>query len=191
MFSGVVVAWYTLCMILRLKYFIPLAVAITFLSGLIYVAGQQILRIGANDPQIQFAQDIASSLDSGNTPQAIVPVSKVDMSESLAVFIMVFDKTGKLKLSTGEIKGKVPPVPTGVFDYVSKNGEDRFTWQPQAGVRNAVVVAKYKDGYVLVGRSLREVEIREDNLLRMVALGWFFTMVAAYTSTILFSLKKK
>ncbi|MFI5265306.1 MAG: hypothetical protein ACHQT7_01015 [Candidatus Levyibacteriota bacterium] len=175
----------------KVKFFIPFAVVIALLSGLIYVAGQQILRIGANDPQIQFAQDIASSLNSGNALQAVIPPSRVDMVNSLAAFVMVFDNTGALTLSTGEINGKEPPVPAGVFDYVSKNGEDRFTWQPQTGVRNAVVVTKYKNGYVLVGRSLKEVEKREDNLLKMVILGGVVTMIATYASILLLSPKQK
>lgn len=39
--------------------------------------------------------------------------------------------------------------------------EDRFTWEPKKGVRQAVV-ARYHDGvspvFIVVGRSLREVE---------------------------------
>lgn len=178
-------------MLLKLKYFTPLAIVITLLSGLMYVTGQQLLRISANDPQIQFAQDIAASLNSGNTPQAIIPASRVDMAKSLATFIMVFDAKGTLMLSTGEINGKEPTVPVGVFDYVTKNGEDRFTWQPQSGVRNAVVATKYKNGFVLVGRSLKEVEKREDNLLKVVIFGWVATMIATFASITLLSPKHK
>lgn len=40
----------------------------------------------------------------------------------------------------------------------------------------------YNDGpkpsYVLVGRSLKEVEIREDMLTFMVYIGWLFTCAA-------------
>ncbi len=38
-----------------LKYWIPLAAAITVVCGVIYVAVQQDIRMAANDPQIQMA----------------------------------------------------------------------------------------------------------------------------------------
>lgn len=175
----------------KVKYFLPFAVLITLLSGLIYGTGQQILRQSANDPQIQFAEDIASSLSAGNSPQAVIPPARMDMSKSLATFIMVFNNKGGLTLSTGEINGKVPTVPSGVFSYVNKNGEDRLTWQPQTGVRTAAVVTKYKNGYVLVGRSLRETEKRIDNLMKIVALGWIVTLAATFASILFLSPKKK
>jgi hypothetical protein len=40
---------------------LPLAVAITILAGLVYATVQQSLRQGANDPQIQLAEDTAAA----------------------------------------------------------------------------------------------------------------------------------
>jgi hypothetical protein len=45
-----------------LKFWLPLAAAVTMLSGLVYIAVQQNMRIGANDPQIQLAEDAARAL---------------------------------------------------------------------------------------------------------------------------------
>lgn len=171
----------------KLRSFIPLAVVITLLSGMVYGAGQQILRQSANDPQIQFSQDIAASLNSGNAPDAVIPPSKVDMEKSLALFIMIFDNKGNLVLSTGEISGKPPVLPPGIFDNVTRDGAERLTWQPQPDVRDATVVTKYEKGFVLVGRSLKEVEIREHNLMVMVGLGWFVTMIATLASVFIFT----
>ena len=42
---------------------LPLAVAIIIMSGLVYVVAQQNYRLTANDPQIQIAQDIAAALN--------------------------------------------------------------------------------------------------------------------------------
>ncbi|MGE5042193.1 MAG: hypothetical protein ACM3IJ_04805 [Candidatus Levyibacteriota bacterium] len=163
-----------------LRKFIPLGLAVTLLCGLMYFVEQQNLRMNANDPQIQFAQDIANSLAQGTPADTIIPPSRIDMGKSLAVFIMIFDANKKLTISTGEIGGKVPELPVGVFDTVSQKQEVRFTWQPQAGVRSAAVVEKYKNGYVLVGRSLKEVEIRENKLLWQVFFGWAATMVVVF-----------
>ena len=48
-----------------LRYWLPLAAVTTLLCGLIYLAVQQSLRWGANDPQIQMAEDAAAALAAG------------------------------------------------------------------------------------------------------------------------------
>ncbi len=169
-----------------LKKFFPLAVVITLLCGLVYVLFQQNYRISANDPQVQFSSDIAESLNQGNPAEMIIPATNVDMQKSLAVFIMVFNKEGKVVLSTGQLAGKIPEVPKGVFDFTNKNGQDRVTWQPQKGVRIAAVVMPYKDGYVLVGRSLKEVEKRIGMLGFQVFLAWVIILLAAFFAKVLF-----
>jgi len=47
-------------------------------------------------------------------------------------------------------------------------------------VRSAVILKKYKNGFVLVGRSLREVEIRVDRLTLIVGLAWLTTLGATF-----------
>ena len=37
-------------------------------------------------------------------------------------------------------------------------------------------------GFIAVGRSLREVEIRENSLGEMVAIGWLATLVAVFAA---------
>lgn len=171
--------------------FIPLAVVITLLCGLIYGVGQQSSRQNANDPQIAYSEDIAASLNTGVTPQEIIPPARIDISKSLATFIMVFDNSNELVLSTAEIKGKVPTVPPGVFSYVKKNGEDRVTWAPQKDVRIAAVFVKYNKGYILVGRSLREVEARSYILAKHVGIAWLITLALTFTSIFIFAKPKK
>jgi hypothetical protein len=165
-----------------LKAWLPLAVIITCLSGLIYITVQQNIRISANDPQIQIAEDISGQLAQGQNPQYFMPSTKTEISKSLATYIMLFDKDGKLIGSSASLKGKDPTVPQGVFASAKKNsmGESRFTWQPQKGVRSAVVLDYYKGpnpGFVLIGRSIREVEIRENQQELIVFAGWAVTMI--------------
>jgi hypothetical protein len=52
------------------------------------------------------------------------------------------------------------------------------TWQPQSGVRIAAVVVPWQGGTVLAGRSLAQVEIREDNALLIVLAAWLAMLVA-------------
>jgi hypothetical protein len=162
-----------------IKYWLLMAIIITGCSGLIYAVGQQDLRQSADDPQIQMAEDAAAKLAGGQQVQSIVPTEKVDIAKSLAPYIIVFDATGKPIASSAQLDGQTPTIPPGVFDYVRQHGEDRITWQPQPGVRSAVVVTQFQGpnpGFVLAGRSLREVEIREDNILHIVEIGWLTTV---------------
>ena len=169
-----------------LKYWLLMAVIVTGLAGLIYAIVQQDIRHAADDPQIQMAEDIAAQLASGQQVQQVVPSDKVNIATSLALYIIVFNATGTPLASSAQLNGQTPTVPSGVFDSVKQSGEDRITWQPQPGVRSAVVVTQFQgsnSGFVLVGRSLREAEKREDDMLQITFVGWvgmlFVTFLAS------------
>ena len=158
---------------------IPIAIVATILCGLVLGAVQQDLRQTANDPQIQLAEDAAVAIRNGQDPQSVVPAGKVDISQSLAPYVIVFDATGRPLATSAKLGDEIPRPPAGVFDYVKQHGEDRFSWQPRAGVRSAAVVVPIGDpssGYVLAGRSLREIENREDQLNLMVGLAWIASL---------------
>jgi hypothetical protein len=174
-----------------LKQWIPLAVVIVALSGMLYLIPQQLLRQGANDPQIQQAEDAAAALAKGADPKTVVPQAVIDISQSMAPFRMVFDEAGRPLTWSGELNGKPPVPPFAVFDYVKHNGEDRITWQPEAGVRLATVIIKVEGanpGFVLSARSLREVEVRENQVLNLALLGMAVTLVASLVVIILLKL---
>jgi hypothetical protein len=76
------------------------------------------------------------------------------------------------------LDGKTPLPPLGVLDSVRRSGEDRITWQPAPGVRQAIVVTRFQHGFVLAGRSLRLVEQRESGAEGVVAVFWFATLGA-------------
>ncbi len=151
------------------------ALVATAMAGLTYVAVQQALRQGANDPQVQMAEDAAVALAGGAAPAGLLPAGKTDLSRGLAPYLIVFDDAGHPVASSAELAGAVPLPPPGVFDYTRTRGEDRFTWQPAPDVRQAVVLVRYggaSSGFVLAGRSLREVELREGQLTAMVGVVW-------------------
>src|SRR5713101_7851125 len=74
---------------------VPIAVAVTGLTAVVYGAVQQDLRQGANDPQIQMAEDAAARLNAGATPDAVVPGESIDLAYSLRPYVMVFDEPGR------------------------------------------------------------------------------------------------
>jgi hypothetical protein len=170
------------------RFWIPLAIVTTGLSGLIFLTAQQDLRIGGNDPQIQIAQDVTHQIETGQNPLDFIPPIKVEVSQSLANYIIIFDDKGKLIGSSAVLNGKDPIIPQGVFANTKKLGETRFTWQPEVGVRSAVVIDYIKgstNGYVMVGRSLREIEKRIDNIELIVFLVWIATLGTSLAATVI------
>jgi hypothetical protein len=166
---------------------LPFAALITFACLLSYLLVQQDLRMTANDPQIEVAEDVAQALGNGISPQDIVPPGQViNIATSLDPFIIIFDALGKVLASSATLNGTTPAVPNGVFASVAQHGEDRITWQPQPGVRSAAVIdsfagnASSSGGFVLAGRSLREIEIREDNVLHLAMLAWIAGLIAMF-----------
>jgi hypothetical protein len=164
-----------------IKKWLPLAIATAGLCALVYVTIQQSLRMGANDPQIQMAEDAASNLNAGASVGSVVPSTKVEIADSLAPFMIVFDDSGKVLASSATLHGAVPAYPAGVLDYARQKGQDRVTWQPEVGVRMATVVVPYNNGFIMAGRSLTEVEKRESQVelfseLAMLCI-WVATLI--------------
>ncbi len=164
-------------------------VIVTTLCLLVYITAQQILRQGANDPQIQLAEDAAGLLAAGATPEHVLPLNGIDIAKSLSPFVVVYDESGAPLSSSGMLDGQTPTPPMGVFDTASwhapivghhlalgvPQNESRFTWQTGGGVRIAAVLVQTQGPhpiFVLAGRSLREVEIREGNLGAIVGMAW-------------------
>ncbi len=169
------------------RYYLLVVIVIIGFYFSLYAVVQQVLRQGANDPQIQMAEDAASKLAAGQSAQTIIPIEKVNIATSIAPFMMVFDANGTPIASSAQLNGQTPIIPSGVFDSVRQSGEDRITWQPQDGVRSAVIVTQFKGtstGFVLVGRSLREVEKREDNILQLLNLGWIGMLIITLPITV-------
>ncbi len=168
------------------KYWLITAIVLCGICFLMYAVVQQDLREGANDPQIQMAEDAAAQLGAGQPVQAVVPRQTVDIATSLAPFMIVFDNNGNPIASSARLNGQIPAIPSGVFDSVRQNGEDRITWQPQPEVRSAIVVTQFKgaqSGFVVAGRSLREVEIRESETLQLSLLGLAALLFATFIAT--------
>jgi hypothetical protein len=168
-----------------LRVWLPLAVVVSAFCALAYMTVQQSLRQGANDPQIQMAKDAAAALDNGASLEAVVPKQRVEFSTSLAPFLLVYDANGKALAASGVLDGQVPDYPMGALEAARQSGENRVTWQPQGGVRIASVAVPFKDGTVVAGRSLREVEKREAQTQTIAFAVWVLTLVAVFAVTLL------
>ena len=178
---------------------VPLVLAgiSTVLALALYAIPQQVLRQGANDPQLQLAGDLVARLEQGVAPAEAVPAGQVDMARSLSPFVIVYDDRGKMLASQAQLDGSAPAPPDGVFAYVRQNGEERVSWQPRLGsastrdgkaavdgslgahrghgLRIAAVVQRVggaHPGFVLAGRSLEQVEEREAQVEQMAGVAW-------------------
>mgnify|MGYP001608060377 FL=1 len=144
---------------------------ITLFCGLIFVSVQQSLRLSANDPQIQIASDVTTSLKAGADPSQLSP-SQLDIKTSLSPFVIIYDNNGKAVASSGQLDKKTPVPPKEVFDRAKKYGENKFSWAPAKGVRQAAVVVKYDKGFVLAAKSLKETERRIAVIFKFSVIAW-------------------
>jgi sensor histidine kinase regulating citrate/malate metabolism len=147
---------------------------VTIITGILFIAVQQNYRTNANDPQVQMANDIATKIKTGKS-MANFFADSVDLESSLSPFVVLYDDHAQPLQSSGSLDGKMPRLPAGVFEYVKKRGEERVTWQPRPGIRMAMVILRSNFspvGYIAVGRSLNEIEIREAGLRNLAMLSW-------------------
>jgi len=160
---------------------------------------QQVLRQGANDPQIQMASDLAARLNQygvsdGLRQGALLDSgSKVDMDRSLAPFLIVYNDQGEPLASQAVLNGQTPIPPAGVFDHVRQHEQARVSWQPalgrEHGVRIAAVIMRVngaQPGFVLAGRNMREVEAREAQVGQLALLTWIGMMGVILVGTVAF-----
>jgi hypothetical protein len=164
---------------------LPLAVVTVLLSGVIYGVVQHVERSGANDPLIQLATDAKNALASGASAQSVVPATTIDLAQSLAPYVVVYDASGQTVASAAMLHGQPLMLPAGVLDSAKGMPDGNLiTWQPEAGIRQAIVVVPTANGFVIAGRSLKLVEQREDDLLLEVAVGCLGTLAASYLAVV-------
>ena len=150
-------------------------VIVTIIFATILFTTHQSLRMNANDPQIQLAEDTAAQLDTGIAPNNTVS-GMINMRKSLAPFVIIYDLKGHPVIGNGFIDDHLPTVPYGVLTSSDDKTYHTVTWQPDSDVRLASVTVKANDYYVLSGRSLMEVEKREQLVTLASGFGWIISL---------------
>ncbi len=171
------------------RTWLPLAIGISGVAVLVYGVIQQSYRQSLNDPQVQIAEDGAAILSHGGVPAELVSRSarRVDAMTSLAPWISVLDASSTPLESSAVLSGKPPVPPQGALDAARANAgkdttqpyENRITWEIASGTRIALVIlwVPQQDRYVIAGRNMREVELREWALGRDIMIGWITTLI--------------
>lgn len=149
---------------------ITAALILVVLFGTIYAVVQQSQRLDANEPQIQLAEDVASSLNGGTQPSLLVN-GAVNMRQSSAPFIIIYTRSGIVAAGSGFLDGKIPIIPIGVLRAANNKPYHFVTWQPANDVRIAAVSVSANNYYVLSGRLLTEVEKDEVHTFQLSSFG--------------------
>jgi hypothetical protein len=162
---------------------------------MVYGTVQQMLRLSANSPQVQITGDFINKLNSGIAAKSLILPEKIEISQSLAPFVIILDQNKNILTSSATLDGKTPLVPQGTFDWVTANGQDRVTWQPRMGIREAMVIDKYSfgstSGFVVVGRSLKETELTIDKIGKDILAGWVVINIFAVVSVVFLEISRK
>lgn len=166
------------------------------LSGILfssYIFVQQSYRQNANDPQVQLTEDIARILSQGRDPEDVIPPqSQTEMTSGLQAFAIIYDESGKILASSVVLDGKPPVAPKAALNMAKNLPDNRITWEPKKGVKVAAVIKHFggpKPGYILAGRSLREVESRIRILTNQFVIAEI-SLVVLWLIAVLLILKK-
>ena len=160
-----------------LKSWLPLAAGLTVVLITAFTMTQQSLRLGANAAPAQLAYDAQITVFTGQDPAENFGNKKTEISSTLFPFLMVFDENGQLTFSSATLFGNPPELPAGVLEYTREHHEDRITWQPAPGVREALVIVHMADGgFVAGGQSLRETENTIKTIQTLGLVGWVGAM---------------
>ncbi len=177
---------------------LPLAISVTGVCLLVYGAVQQNYRQSLNDPQVQMAEDAARALSAGAVPASVIPhgTPAVDIASSLSPYLAVYDDKGLMLESSATLgNAPLPHPPGGVFDAALQNqgkdtsipGQNRVSWEPTPGLRSAIVTQHFSgthSGFVVVGRNMREVEKREQQLANFVLVAWIALLATTFFAKI-------
>jgi sensor histidine kinase regulating citrate/malate metabolism len=165
------------------RHFLPLGFVLVFVCALLYVTNQQSLRLAADDALVDQAHGIATTLKSQSAKGAQAS-NLVDVANSNQLFVIILDKDNKDLYSTAQVDGATPVLPSDAIKAANDSGENRLTWSPKKDVRLATVVVPYtspdEKGVVVVGKSLKEVEQRTQNIGKTILIGGAIGLVVLF-----------
>jgi hypothetical protein len=169
---------------------LPLFCAIVCIFGVAYLAMQQYIRLSANEIPMQYAEDTRNQLiHNTGISDIFKSVPKIELGKSLSPFIIICDSNTAPQASTCSLNGRCPVPPKGAFITAQQRDQNRITWQPEPGIRNAIVILPFsmngQHGYVLAGHSLRETEDRERFLQVQIAVGILLTLFVTFVTALI------
>ena len=156
----------------RILGWLAAAVVVTLIFGSVYVAFQQLGRRSAND-----APAAAAAARVQQVPAGTEPAARVELTPASGVFVVVYGADDKPESGTATLHGALPVVPAGVLRTARDSGIDTVTWQPEPGLRMAIVARSSAGRVVVAGQSLAPYEDRDRTTMIFLALGWLGSLV--------------
>jgi hypothetical protein len=148
----------------------------TLLFGTIYVVTQQLDRLSANDAPLRLASQVAAEIRDGQSA-TLDAQPHVDLSRSLATFVVVEDAEGRPTAGSGFLRNALVSLPTGVLSTAARDGRDDVTWQPSGDLRFATVTLSVGNRFVSAGQSLAPSEQRDGTFRLLIGLSWLAAML--------------
>jgi hypothetical protein len=168
----------------RRGWWIAAAVLATLATGTVWLSYGLSLRSGGDREALQLATSKAEKLTSGSRPGSVTgPV--INIATARAAFVIVYDAEHHVLASSGRLSGRTPALPAEVLAWVATHGQDRITWEPEPGNREAAVVEPYggpHPGFVLAAQSLRHVSAEQRTLTWMIACIWLTALAISFLS---------
>jgi hypothetical protein len=90
---------------------------------------------------------------------------------------------GDAERRSGHLNGRTPGLPAGVLAWVAAHGQDRITWQPGPGLREAAVIEPYgglHPGFVLAAQSLQGISGQQRSLTWSIAYLWLAAFAISF-----------
>ncbi len=169
------------------------------------VAYQQMVRRGANREPARVVAEIAQGMNGKGEPIVVVlrtnpntntiignevetrnapdgemqqELSSKQWLEGTSVFAAIYDASGRVIAGTATLHGRLPQPPPGVFNYMRAHGEDWVSWQPEVGIRVALVGQRLPNGdFAVAGQSIVRGEAMEDHFNTLLLCIWAGVMV--------------
>jgi|GEM_PF-1815001 len=150
------------------------------------VAYQQVLRLDADRQPTHLVSAAETQLAQGQDTSTLLTAPHSEISsniwlEGTAPFTAVYDAAGEPIAGDATLHGTLPQPPKGIFAYLREHGHHKVTWQPELGIRVALVGQHLPDGrFVLAGQSLIRSETREVQFHSLLLWIWAAMITAVF-----------
>ncbi|WP_158861849.1 hypothetical protein [Leifsonia sp. AG29] len=139
--------------------------------GTVYIVAQHDGRSSAEDAPRALLSSARSTGGTGAVDAAGQPRRR-DLAHDQGVFWIRYDSSNQPTAGNGLLHGSLAVVPPGVLDSARERGQDAVTWQPEPGLRFAIVAQPTTHGGVVIaGQSLQRTELRAEQTLLYVMLA--------------------
>lgn len=171
------------CRMQRIMGWVAAALIVTIVFGSVYLTLQHIGRQGVNDAPAAAA---AAQVQNIGSDPATGP--RLELTKDSGTFVIVYGEDNRAISTTVTLHGDLPNLPIGVLDTTRAVGTDAVTWQPEPGLRMAVVTRQAAGKVVVAGQSLTPFENKDKWTQLALTAGWLTSMIvlaAAYAVTAL------